>query len=300
MLRRLRRGETHHPLRDGAGAQGRPAPRYLADGLADSRRGGPDRGRLEDRPGHHGAKAAEAERVAALEREQAARLEAEQANRAKDEFLAVLSHELRTPLNAVYGWAQMLRGESMSEEQKARALETIARNANAQLQLIDDLLDVSRVASGKMRLNVRRVELQAVVEAALDAVGPAADRQGHSPAERAGPARGADHGDPDRLQQVVWNLVMNAVKFTPRGGRVQVHLQRVDSHVEIVVSDTGQGIPRGRAPVRVRPVPAGRQLEHASAQRPGAGLALVKHLVELHGGSVAPRAPAWARARRSS
>jgi PAS domain S-box-containing protein len=236
-------------------------------------------------------KRAEAERVAALEREQAARLEAEQANRAKDEFLAVLSHELRTPLNAVYGWAQMLRGQSMSEAQKARALETIARNANAQLQLIDDLLDVSRVASGKMRLNVRPVQLQTVVEAALDSVGPAATAKDIRLQSVLDPRAGPITGDPDRLQQVVWNLVMNAVKFTPRGGRVQVHLQRVNSHVEIVVSDTGEGIPAAVLPFVFDRFRQGDSTSTRAHSGLGLGLALVKHLVELHGGSVAAQSP---------
>jgi PAS domain S-box-containing protein len=236
-------------------------------------------------------KRAQAERTAVLEREQAARREAEAANRAKDEFLAVLSHELRTPLNAVYGWAQLLRSESMSGEQRARALETIARNASAQIQLIDDLLDVSRVTSGKMSLNIRPVELLPVVEAALDSVRPAAaakDIRLHSVLDaRAGPIA----GDPDRLQQVVWNLLMNAVKFTPKGGQVQVHLQRVNTHVEIVVSDTGEGIPPAVLPFvfdRFRQGDSSSTRAHSGL---GLGLALVKHLVELHGGSVAARSP---------
>lgn len=236
-------------------------------------------------------KRAQAERATLLERERAARLEAEAANRAKDEFLAVLSHELRTPLNAVYGWAQMLRSESMSEEQKARALETIARNANAQLQLIDDLLDVSRVVSGKMRLNVRPVELRTVVEAALDSVRPAAAAKDIRLQSVLDPRAGPITGDPDRLQQVVWNLLMNAVKFTPRGGRVQVHLQRVNSHVEVVVSDTGEGIPPDVLPFvfdRFRQADSSSTRAHSGL---GLGLALVKHLVELHGGSVAAQSP---------
>jgi PAS domain S-box-containing protein len=236
-------------------------------------------------------KRAQAERDMLLEREQAARLEAEAANRAKDEFLAVLSHELRTPLNAVYGWAQMLRGESMSEEQKARALETIARNANAQLQLIDDLLDVSRVVSGKMRLNVRPVDLRTVVEAAIDSVRPAAAAKDIRLQSVLDPRAGPITGDPDRLQQVVWNLLMNAVKFTPKGGRVQVHLQRVNSHIEVVVSDTGEGIPPAVLPFvfdRFRQADSSSTRAHSGL---GLGLALVKHLVELHGGSVGAQSP---------
>ena len=158
-----------------------------------------------------------------LDKEQRARAAAEAANRAKDEFLAMLSHELRTPLNAIFGWARMLRTGELEGEAVTRALDVIERNANAQAQLIDDMLDVSRIVTGKLRLDVRPVDLRPVVEAALDAVRPAAEAKEHPPAGRAGPAgASAITGDPDRLQQVVWNLLINAVKFTPEGGRVQV------------------------------------------------------------------------------
>jgi len=233
----------------------------------------------------------EAERAALLAREQAARAEADAANRAKDEFLAVVSHELRTPLNAVYGWARMLQAGQISGEEARRALATIVRNANAQLQLIDDLLDVSRIIAGKMRLAVRAVDLRAVVEAALDTVRPAAEAKGIRLQSVLDPRAAPITGDPDRLQQVVWNLLMNAVKFTARGGRVQVHLQRVNSHVEIVVSDTGQGIAAGVLPFifdRFRQADSSSTRHHAGL---GVGLALVKHLVELHGGSVTVQSP---------
>jgi len=224
--------------------------------------------------------------VRLLEKEQRARAAAEAASRAKDEFLAVLSHELRTPLNAVYGWARMLRSGGLQGEAATRALDVITRNANAQVQLIDDMLDVSRIVTGKMRLDVRPVDLHRVVEAALDAVRPAAEAKGLRVQSVLDPQALGISGDPDRLQQVVWNLLINAVKFTPRGGRVQVGLQRVGSHVEIVVSDTGQGIAPDMLP---RVFERFQQADSTSTRRHtglGLGLALVRHLVELHGGAV--------------
>jgi PAS domain S-box-containing protein len=215
-----------------------------------------------------------------------ARGQAEAANRAKDEFLAVLSHELRTPMNAVYGWARMLQGGRLDAGGGTRAIDAIVRNAHAQTQLIDDLLDVSRIATGKMRLEVRSVDLPAVLGAALDAVRPAADAKEIRLRTVMDPRAGPVNGDPDRLQQVVWNLLMNAVKFTPRGGRVQLSLQRVNSHVEIVVSDTGLGI---RAEVLPFVFERFRQGDSSSTRAQaglGIGLALVRHLVELHGGTV--------------
>jgi signal transduction histidine kinase/ActR/RegA family two-component response regulator len=212
--------------------------------------------------------------------------EAEAANRAKDEFLAVLSHELRTPLNAVYGWARMLQSGQLDEAAAARALEVIVRQANAQVQLIDDLLDVSRVITGKMRLDVRAVDPKTVVESALDAVRPAADAKEIRLQAVLDPHAGPISGDPGRLQQVVWNLVMNAVKFTPRGGRIQVRLQRVNSHVEIAVSDTGRGIDPTVLPFifdRFRQGDSSTTRAHAGL---GLGLALARHLVELHGGTL--------------
>jgi signal transduction histidine kinase/ActR/RegA family two-component response regulator len=233
----------------------------------------------------------EAQREQLLHREQQARAAAETANRAKDEFLAVLSHELRTPLNAVYGWARMLQAGQVHGEAVDRALDTIVRSANAQVQLIDDLLDVSRVVSGKMRLDVRSVDLGAVVEEALDAVRPAAEAKSIRLQSVLDPRAGPITGDPARLQQVIWNLLMNAVKFTPKGGRVQIHLQRVNSHVEIVVSDTGQGIAPDVLPLvfdRFRQADSSSSRQHRGL---GIGLALVKHLVELHGGRVAAQSP---------
>jgi len=233
----------------------------------------------------------EAQREELLRREQQARAAAEAANRAKDEFLAILSHELRTPLNAVYGWARVLQGGQVRGEAAERALATIVRNADAQVQLIDDLLDVSRVVSGKMRLDVRPVDLAAVIDGAVEAVRPAAAAKSIRVQTVLDPRAGPIVGDPARLQQVVWNLVMNAVKFTPKGGRVQVHLQRVNSHVEIVVSDSGEGIALDVLPFvfdRFTQADSSSTRGHGGL---GIGLALVKHLVELHGGSVEAQSP---------
>ena len=233
----------------------------------------------------------EAQREQLLRREQQARAAAEAANRAKDEFLAVLSHELRTPLNAVYGWARMLQAGQIRDETAERALDAIVRNANAQVQLIDDLLDVSRVGSGKMRLDVRPVDLRTVIEGALDAVRPAAEAKAIRLQSVLDPRVAPITGDPDRLQQVIWNLLMNAVKFTPKSGRVQIHLQRVNSHIEIVVSDTGLGIAPSVLPFifdRFRQADSSSTRAHSGL---GLGLALVKHLVELHGGSVVAQSP---------
>jgi signal transduction histidine kinase/ActR/RegA family two-component response regulator len=220
------------------------------------------------------------------ERQQAARAEAEAANTLKDEFLATLSHELRTPLNAVLGWARMLRTGGLDEATAKRAIEVIERNANAQLQLIEDLLDVSRIVTGKLRLDVRSVAPAAVIEAAIDTVRPAAEAKEIRLQPILDPRAGPVSGDPDRLQQIVWNLLSNAVKFTPRGGRVQIRLERVNSHVEIVVTDTGIGIPAEMLPHvfdRFRQADSSSQRSHGGL---GIGLALVRSLVELHGGSV--------------
>jgi CheY-like chemotaxis protein len=216
----------------------------------------------------------------------AAREAADAANRTKDEFLATLSHELRTPLNAVYGWATMLRTGQIPDDATNRALEAIIRNADAQVQLIDDLLDVSRVIAGKMRLEVQSVDIKAVIEAALDAVRPAAAAKDIRLQSVLHSGVMSIVGDPARLQQAVWNLLMNAVKFTPRGGRIQVHLLRVNSHVEVVVNDTGQGIAPDVLPFifdRFRQGDSSSTRAHTGL---GLGLALVRHLVELHGGSV--------------
>jgi CheY-like chemotaxis protein/nitrogen-specific signal transduction histidine kinase len=221
-----------------------------------------------------------------LAREQEARASAEAGNRAKDEFLAILSHELRTPLNAVYGWARMMQTGTLDAETSVKALDAIVRNANAQVQLIDDLLDVSRIVSGKMRLDVRAVDVKEVVDAAVDAVGPVAEAKGLHIEKALDPAGGMVTGDPGRLQQIVWNLVANAVKFTPAGGDVRVLTRRAGDHVEIVVSDTGQGIPANVLPFvfdRFRQWDSSSTRTHKGL---GLGLALVKHLTELHRGTV--------------
>jgi signal transduction histidine kinase len=185
---------------------------------------------------------AEAKRQQLLVSEQDARRAAEDANRLKDEFLSTVSHELRTPLTAINGWALMLRAGRLDAEQSARALETIVRSAKAQNQLINDLLDVSRIIAGKMRLDVVPVKLGSIIKAAIETVRPAAEAKGIHLSALLDPAADTMSGDAERLQQVVWNLLSNAVKFAPKGGRVEVRLERADSHVEIVVSDNGQGI----------------------------------------------------------
>ena len=218
-----------------------------------------------------------------LVRAQAARAEAEAANRTKDQFLATISHELRTPLNAVYGWAKMLRAGNLDDAGAARAVEVIERNAGVQVKMIDDLLDVSRITTGKLQLDVGVVDPRAVVEAALDVVAPAAAAKQLRLQPVLDPRAGPLMGDADRLQQVVWNLLSNSVKFTPKGGRIQVHLRRVNSHVEIAVADSGEGIDPALLPVifdRLRQGTGGRR------GGLGIGLSLVRHLVELHGGEV--------------
>jgi len=226
---------------------------------------------------------------------EAAREAAEAANSAKDQFLSTLSHELRTPLNAVYGWATMLERGQLGAEQAQRALQIILRNVNAQVRLIDDLLDLSRVASGKLRLAVQPVDLQRVVEEALDGIRPAAAAKNIRLQPVLASPGGPVSGDPDRLQQVVWNLLSNAVKFTPKGGRVQIQLQRVSSHVELLVSDTGQGIHPDLLPYVFDRLRQGDSSSTRSHGGLGLGLALVRHFVELHGGIVFAESPGEGR-----
>jgi PAS domain S-box-containing protein len=219
----------------------------------------------------------------------AERARAEEANRAKDLFLSSLSHELRTPLNAIIGWARLLRSGGLTDDKRVRALETVDRNARAQAALIDDILDLSRITSGKMRLNVSQVEIAQVVETALETLRPAADAKGVRVQAVLDPDAGALNGDATRLQQVLWNLLSNAVKFTPRGGRVYVRLVRTESQIEIEVADTGKGIDPAMLPrVFERFVQAdpGSNREHGGL---GLGLAIAKHLVELHGGTIEAR-----------
>jgi len=226
------------------------------------------------------------ERSRLLSSENIARREAERANRLKDEFLATISHELRNPLNAILGWAHMMRVGNLNKANTERAVETIYRNAKSQTQLVADLLDVSRIISGKLRLDVRTVDLIAIVNAAIDSIRPAAEAKGIVLQTMLDPAAGPIAGDADRLQQIVWNLLTNAVKFTPKGGCIQVNLQRVNSHVEIVVSDSGVGISKEFLPYvfdRFRQADASTTRLHGGL---GLGLSIVRQLVDLHGGSV--------------
>ncbi len=208
------------------------------------------------------------------------------ANRLKDEFLATLSHELRTPLNAVLGYARMVRTGALAGDRADKALEVIERNATLLTQIVEDVLDVSRIISGKVRLNVQPTELQQVVRSAVETVTPAADAKGVRLQVVMDPQAGPVAGDPDRLQQVVWNLLSNAVKFTPRDGRVQVRVERINSHVEIVVGDTGVGIGAEFLPhifERFRQADASLTRRHGGL---GLGLAIARHIVEMHGGSI--------------
>ena len=213
------------------------------------------------------------------------------ANRMKDEFLATLSHELRTPLSAILGWARLLREGQLDEKEAAEGLAAIERNSLAQAKLIEDLLDVSRIISGKLRLEVRPIDLAEVIEAAIGVVRPAAEGKAIHIEKQLDPAAGKAHGDPARLEQVVWNLLSNAVKFTPQGGRVRVETRRVEAVVELVVSDDGIGISPEALPYvfdRFRQADTTSRRRHGGL---GLGLAIVRHLVELHGGSVEASSP---------
>ncbi|HEU4535162.1 MAG TPA: ATP-binding protein, partial [Polyangiaceae bacterium] len=211
---------------------------------------------------------------------------AEEANRTKDEFLAVVSHELRTPLTAILGWAKMLSSGALDAAQAGRAVATIERNARAQAQLVEDLLDVSRITTGKLKLAVGPLDVGLAIDAALEVVRPAAEAKGVRLLPVLDREVGPLLGDPDRLQQVVWNLLSNAVKFTPKGGRVVVRLERVDSSCVITVEDTGRGIEREFLPhvfERFRQAEAATTRAHGGL---GLGLAIARHLTELHGGTI--------------
>ncbi|MDP9121116.1 MAG: response regulator, partial [Acidobacteriota bacterium] len=231
-------------------------------------------------------KRAEEERALLLVRERQARRQAEEANRVKDEFLATLSHELRTPLNAILGWAQILRTGTPDAATTERALEKIERNARAQAQLIAELLDVSRIITGNLRLEMSPVELPRLIEAAFDSVAPAAEAKGITVRLALDPLAPMVLADPSRLQQVVWNLLSNAIKFTPRDGCVEVRLAPAGREVRIAVSDTGMGIAADFLPYVFDRF---RQADSTTTRRFGGlglGLAIVRHLVELHGGTV--------------
>ncbi len=217
--------------------------------------------------------------------------EAETGNRAKDEFLAVVSHELRTPLTPIISWTRLLATGDLDPSTTRRALESIERNARSQAQLVDDLLDVSRIIAGKVRLDIQQLELAPLLEAAIDSTRPAADAKGIRIQTVLDPRAGHVAADPERLQQVFWNLLSNAIKFTPQDGRVAVQLRRVDSHVEVVVSDTGQGINPEFLPhvfERFRQADSTSKRVHGGL---GLGLAIVRHIVELHGGRVHATSP---------
>jgi PAS domain S-box-containing protein len=219
---------------------------------------------------------------------------AEAANSAKDEFLAVVSHELRSPLTAILMWAQMLRTGRLDEAKTVHALETIERSTKMQVQIVEDLLDISRIVAGKLRLEPRPVGLHGVLDAALSVVRPMAETKGVTLESRLD-ASGVVMGDPDRLQQVVWNLLSNAIKFTPAGGRVTLTLERIGESVQITVSDTGCGISGDFLPYvfdRFRQAEGGSTRSHGGL---GIGLAIVRHLVELHGGSVHVESPGLGR-----
>jgi signal transduction histidine kinase/CheY-like chemotaxis protein len=212
--------------------------------------------------------------------------QAQAANRAKDEFLATLSHELRTPLNVVLGWVSMLRLGTVREERRAHALEMIERNARQQAELIEDLLDVSRIVTGKLRLQLRPVPLAPIVSAVVESLGPSAEAKGVVLSAPTPPEAATLRGDADRLHQIAWNLVANAIKFTPAGGRVSVNLTQDESHVTLTVSDTGIGIPEEFLPKmfeRFRQADSSSTRAHGGV---GLGLAIVRHLVKLHGGTI--------------
>ena len=224
--------------------------------------------------------------------------DAQEASRLKDDFLASLSHELRTPLNAILGYARIVRSGIIGPDRREKAIETIERNANALAQIVEDVLDVSRIISGKLRLNVQTVDFPDVAQAAVDAVTPAADAKGIRIEMILDPQASPISGDPDRLQQVLWNLLSNAVKFTTRGGKVQVRLERVNSHLELTVSDTGAGISREFLPhifERFRQAEGGPARESGGL---GLGLAIAKNWLRCTAAPLQPKARDRIRERR--
>jgi hypothetical protein len=242
---------------------------------------------LTERRRTEALEASGAEREAMLETERNARMLAQRTARMKDEFLATLSHELRTPLNAILGWAQLLHSrEAPGTAELHRGMEIIERNARAQVRLIDDLLDLSRIMAGRFRLDVQQVSLVEIVRSALDSIEPTAQTKGVRLESVLDPQSVIVSGDPARLQQVFWNLLTNAVKFTPKGGRVQVLLQRVNSHIEFSVSDTGIGIPASFLPHVFERFSQKDSSTHREYGGLGLGLAISKQLVDLHGGSI--------------
>jgi signal transduction histidine kinase/CheY-like chemotaxis protein len=226
-------------------------------------------------------------RLYALSQQERSRVEA--ATRAKDEFVAMVSHELRTPLNAMLGWLRLLRAGTLPDAKREHALEVIERNAVAQNQLVADLLDISRVITGKIRINPSQVDLADLVEMAVEGVRPAGDAKRITITMTLDRTRSVTRGDGDRLQQVVWNLLVNALKFTPKDGHVRVRLQPVDSDLELSVQDDGEGIPESYLPHLFESF---NQANTSSSRRHGGlgiGLSITKHIVELHGGSIEAR-----------
>jgi signal transduction histidine kinase len=226
------------------------------------------------------------EERAQLIRERAARAEAEAANLAKDEFLAMVSHDLRTPLGAMLGWVVLLRKGKLDKRSAARALETIEHSARLQARLIEDLMDISRIVAGKLRLDIRPVDLASVIEAAVNVVSPSADAKAIQFQLILDPAAGLVSGDPYRLEQVICNLLSNAVKFTPADGRVEVRLERTEADLRIIVSDTGKGITAEFLPYVFDRFRQGNSSSVRARKGLGLGLTIVRHLVELHGGTI--------------
>ena len=231
-------------------------------------------------------KLAEQHRDELYARERAARLDAEEANRTKDEFLATLSHELRTPLNAILGWTQILRRKAVDQGRVDAALLALERNARKQAQLVDDLLDVSRIAAGRLKLKIERTRLGPILDAAAETIRPALDAKRLVFMTDPEPSLVDVDGDPGRLQQVFWNLLSNAVKFTPDGGEIRVSIQPIAEQVAVIVRDTGIGIDPAFAPRLFSRFEQADQSPTRAFEGLGLGLAIVRHLVELHGGSV--------------
>ncbi|MDX6557964.1 MAG: hypothetical protein QOF72_1013 [Blastocatellia bacterium] len=233
-----------------------------------------------------GRKRAEAELETLMTREQNARAEAETANRVKDEFLAMVSHELRTPLNAIRGWTQLLKSGKLDQPQTERAIETIDRNARAQVTIINELLDVAGIISGKLKLEMKPIYLAEVLDASIDVVRPAADAKAIEIVAVLDQTAGPVAAEPVRLQQVFWNLLTNAIKFTPKRGRIEVQLERSGSSVSVVVSDNGSGIPANFLPLifdRFQQADTSARRTHGGL---GLGLSIVRNLVEMHGGTI--------------
>jgi two-component system CheB/CheR fusion protein len=231
----------------------------------------------------------ETERSQLLEQEQLARQQAEKANRVKDEFLANLSHELRNPLTPILAWSQMLQSGKLKAAESHRALEVIERSAKAQAQLIEDLLDISRITNGKLQLSISPIDLQVVVQGALEGVQLSATAKNIEIVSHLNSATVL--GDMDRLQQVLWNLLSNAIKFTPAGGRVEIVMQDLENHAEVRVTDTGKGIVPELLPYIFDRFRQGDSSTTKTDQGLGLGLSIVYHLVEQHGGTVQAESP---------